>query len=118
MAGSARSVVRRAGTDERPLSGSTGVDDREAAAALRGEALLVPESWRRSRRTSGSPRTWSAAAIDGLGEVTRVVAGPSCDVLEVGDGGVLVPLVSDAVERIDLDGRRDRGRPPLPRARP
>jgi ribosomal 30S subunit maturation factor RimM len=34
-----------------------------------------------------------------------VIAGPSCDVLDVGDGGMLVPLVSDAVTRIDLDAR-------------
>jgi ribosomal 30S subunit maturation factor RimM len=30
-----------------------------------------------------------------------VVSAPSCDVLEVGDDGVLVPFVSDAVRRVD-----------------
>jgi ribosomal 30S subunit maturation factor RimM len=31
-----------------------------------------------------------------------VLHGPSCDLLEVGDRGVLVPLVRDAVLRVDL----------------
>ena len=30
---------------------------------------------------------------------------PSCDVLEVGEDGVLIPFVSDAIERIDLAAR-------------
>ena len=31
------------------------------------------------------------------------MAGPSCDVLEVGEGGVLVPFVSDAIRRVDAE---------------
>ena len=34
--------MRRAGTDERPIVRLDGVDDREAAEALRGAELLVP----------------------------------------------------------------------------
>jgi ribosomal 30S subunit maturation factor RimM len=34
-----------------------------------------------------------------------VIAAPSCDLLEVGDDAVLVPLISDAVKRIDTAGR-------------
>jgi ribosomal 30S subunit maturation factor RimM len=37
--------------------------------------------------------------------VRRVIAGPSCDVLEVGDGAVLVPFISDAIRRVDTDAR-------------
>jgi ribosomal 30S subunit maturation factor RimM len=37
--------------------------------------------------------------------VKRVVANPSCDVLEVGDEPVLVPFISDAVKRVDTEGR-------------
>jgi len=40
--------------------------------------------------------------VAGLGAVARVVDGPSCSVLEL-DDGTLVPFVSDAVERVDLD---------------
>ena len=43
--------------------------------------------------------------VPGLGYVERVLAGPSCDVLEVGTDGVLVPLVRDAVRRVDLNAR-------------
>jgi len=44
--------------------------------------------------------------VPGIGAVTRVVSGPSCDLLEVGDEGLLVPFVSDAVRRVDVAGRR------------
>src|SRR5438552_3428633 len=43
--------------------------------------------------------------IEGVGQVRRVIAAPSCDLLEVGDEELLVPLVSDAVKRIDLEAR-------------
>ena len=39
------------------------------------------------------------------GYVERVLDGPSCDLLEVGEDGILVPLVSDAVKRVDLEAR-------------
>ena len=34
-----------------------------------------------------------------------MLAGPSCDVLEVGEDAVLVPLVSDAVRNVDPAAR-------------
>ena len=43
-----------------------------------------------------------------LGTVAGLVAYPSCEVLQVRrlDGGeLLVPLVRDAIERIDIEGR-------------
>jgi 16S rRNA processing protein RimM len=102
VAGRDTVVERRAGTDERPLVRLAGVADRAAAEALRGEALSV--------RDGGALAAdeWAVAdlvgcSIDGLGEVRRVVAGPSCDVLEVGPDAVLVPFVSDAVKRVDTD---------------
>jgi 16S rRNA processing protein RimM len=89
-------IVRRAGTDERPLIRLDGVDD---AGPLRGELLLVEDELAEGE--------WLAAdlvglTVPGLGTVARVLDGPSCSVLEL-DGGELVPLVSDAVERIDLE---------------
>ena len=30
---------------------------------------------------------------------------PSCPLLEVGDDGLLIPLIGDAVKRVDLDRR-------------
>jgi 16S rRNA processing protein RimM len=91
VAGRSTVVVRRAGTDERPLVRLSGVEDEDAdEPAAEGE--------------------WEAAdligcEVPGLGDVRRVIAAPSCDLLEVGDEELLVPLVSDAVRRVDLDAR-------------
>ena len=46
------------------------------------------------------------ASVPGIGKVTRVIEGPSCDVLEVGADGVLIPFISDAVKEIDVEARR------------
>ena len=98
-------VARRAGSDDRPLVRLEGVEDRDAAQALRGQALLVPGG-----REELGPDEWYdddlvGCRVDRLGEVRAVLHGPSCDVLEVGEKGVLVPLVRDAVLRVDLDAR-------------
>jgi 16S rRNA processing protein RimM len=94
-------VVRRAGTDRKPLVRLDGVAVKEAAAALRGELLLVEATLAEGE--------WLAedlvgCAVDGLGTVQRVIDAPSCDLLEL-EGGELVPLISDAVLRVDLDNR-------------
>jgi ribosomal 30S subunit maturation factor RimM len=36
--------------------------------------------------------------------VTSVLDAPSCSVLEL-DDGTLIPLISDAIERVDLEAR-------------
>ena len=104
-------VERRAGSDERPLVRIAGVGDRDAAAELRGQDLLVLDD---SELEEGEylVEDLVGCRVEGLGEVRAVIAAPSCDLLEVGDGGVLVPLVSDAVKRVDLAARTievDRG---------
>ena len=101
VAGSRRTVRRRAGSAERPLVQLEGVRSREAAAALRGELMLVA-----AELAEGE---WLAedligCRVGGLGTVARVIAAPSCDVLEL-DGGELVPLVGDAVTAVDLASR-------------
>jgi 16S rRNA processing protein RimM len=98
-------VDRRAGSDERPLVRVAGVSDRGAAQALRGQTVVVPGG-----REDLGPDEWYdddlvGCRIDGLGEVRAVLHGPSCDVLEVGDEGILVPLVRDAVRSVDLEAR-------------
>jgi 16S rRNA processing protein RimM len=96
-------VARRAGTAERPIVRLAGVGDRSAAERLRGQELLVEAG----ELEEGEYLTEDLVGceVPGLGAVRRVIALPSCDVLEVGDDAVLVPLVSDAVSRIDLDAR-------------
>ena len=105
VAGRDTRVVRRAGTDERPLVRLEQVDDRDAAAALRGEQLLASEQAAPLGDDEWLVSDLVGCRVEGLGEVRRVVAGPSCDVLEVGEEGVLVPLVRDAIVRIDPEAR-------------
>jgi 16S rRNA processing protein RimM len=99
-------VERRAGSDSRPLIRVSGVADRDAAQALKGETVLVPGG-----REDLGPDEWYdddlvGCRVEGIGDVRAVLHGPSCDVLEVGDDGVLVPLVRDAVLSVDLDSRQ------------
>jgi 16S rRNA processing protein RimM len=100
VAGELRRVVRRAGTDTRPILRLDGVDGRE----LRGEEL----------RAAVEPvegeyeyefEELVGCQVPGVGEVRRVIAAPSCELLEVGDEGVLVPFISDAIRRVDTEAR-------------
>jgi 16S rRNA processing protein RimM len=114
VAGAVREIVRRSGTDQRPILRLDGCETRESAEALRGEALLVA---RDSLPALGEDEWWpeeleGCRVRDGdrtIGVVTGVRALPSCEVLEVAreDGGeLLVPLVRDAVRGVDVE-RRD-----------
>jgi 16S rRNA processing protein RimM len=90
-------ISRRAGTDDRPLIQLGGVEDPRP---LRGEIMLVEDVLEEGE--------WLAddlvgLEVPGMGRVARLIDAPSCTVLEL-DDGTLVPLVSDAIERIDVDG--------------
>jgi 16S rRNA processing protein RimM len=95
-------VERRAGTDDRPLIRLSGMADRDAVTPLRGDLLLVDEELAEGEWLAGD---LVGCDVSGLGRVSRVLAGPSCDLLELEDGA-LVPLVSDAIVSIDPDARR------------
>ena len=104
VSGATLVVERRAGTDSRPLLRLVGIDGREAARSLSGELLLVAE-----HDAPLAPDEWLAGDLEGcdvpgLGRVSRVLGAPSCDLLELEDG-TLVPLVSDAVRKIDVERR-------------
>jgi 16S rRNA processing protein RimM len=91
-------VERRAGTDRRPLIRLGGLADPRPH---RGQALLVEEELGEGE--------WLAAdlvglGVPGMGSVARVIDSPSCSLLEL-DDGTLIPFISDAVERVDLDAR-------------
>lgn len=105
VAGADRLVERRAGTDERPIVRLEGISDRNGAAALLGEQLLLEQEDEPLEEGEYIVSDLVGCTIEGLGVVTGVIPGPSCDVLEVGVDGVLVPFVSDAVKRVDLEGR-------------
>jgi 16S rRNA processing protein RimM len=115
IAGRVAAIVRRAGTEQRPIVRLEGVEDRPAAEALRGEALTVA----RVQAPALAEGEWWAhelegcAVVDGeapVGTVGRLVELPSCEALEVrrAQGGepLLVPLVKDAVRAVDVAHRR------------
>jgi 16S rRNA processing protein RimM len=108
-------IVRRAGTDARPIVRLEGCNGRESAEALRGQELLV----HRMAAPTLNADEWWAEDLQGcrvvdtardreIGSVLRLLALPSCEVLEVGRPGsadLLVPLVRDAVRAVDVDAR-------------
>jgi 16S rRNA processing protein RimM len=112
IAGAERQVERRAGTDEHPIVRLTGGADRNAAEALRGAELLVP---RGAAPELDEDEFWAedlegCTVRDGeaeVGVVRRMLALPSCEVLEVRRPGrsddLLVPLVRDAVRAVDVE---------------
>ena len=113
--GEERRITRRAGTDARPILRLEGYEDRSAAQSLSGADLLVA----RSAAPPLEEDEWWAEDLEGcavvdagraVGVVRRLLALPSCEVLEVeresGAGEILlVPLVTDAVRRVDLARR-------------
>jgi 16S rRNA processing protein RimM len=108
-------IVRRAGTDERPIVRLEGIDDRNAAEAIRGSELLISGA---DAPALGEQEWWAhelegCEVVDGerlLGTVSKLIELPSCEALEVtptGGGEVLlVPLVKDAIRRVIPAQRR------------
>lgn len=90
-------VVRRAGTDDRPLIRLAGVED---PASVRGELMLVDEELGEDEYLAAD---LIGCEVPGLGRVERVLDAPSCALLEVGEDAHLVPLIGDAVKRVDLE---------------
>jgi 16S rRNA processing protein RimM len=114
VAGRSLEIVRRAGTDARPIVRLADCGAREDAEALRGEPLLVE---RAALPALGEGEWWphdleGCDVTDGdrrVGTVRRLLVLPSCEALEVerdGEVEVLVPLVQDAIREVDTEGRR------------
>jgi 16S rRNA processing protein RimM len=116
LGATATEVVRRRGTDSRPIVNVEGIDDRKAAEAVRGlelrvEAVDVPVL---------EEGEWWASDLEGcevfdgrrrVGVVTKLVELPSCEALQVSFAGespgeLLVPMVRDAIRRVDVPARR------------
>lgn len=106
-------LVERKGTPRQPIVRLDQLADRAAAELARGELLLV----RRENAPELGEDEWWAEDLEGcavrsrtsqVGTVTRLVALPSCEAIEIErcDGGeLLVPLVSDAVLAVDVRRR-------------
>ena len=106
-------VAVRKGTDQRPIIQLDGLTDRDAADTLRGEELLAA---REDAPALDEDEWWEddlegcAVFVNGhaMGVVTRLVALPSCEALEIerpDADSLLVPLVSGAVRSVDVEGR-------------
>jgi 16S rRNA processing protein RimM len=88
-----------------------GVDDREAAAALRGWEIGVP---RAQLPAAGSSEFYLADLLglkvvnkeqDELGRVVRIVETGANDVLVVAEGDgpeLLIPFIADAIVKVDI----------------
>jgi 16S rRNA processing protein RimM len=114
-------VVRRRGTDRRSIVHVHGIDDREAAEAVRGLELMVDAV---DAPALGEGEWWASElegceVFDGarrVGVVSRLVELPSCEALQVsiaegpneGSAGqeLLVPMVRDAIRSVDVAARR------------
>ncbi|MGA9860042.1 MAG: ribosome maturation factor RimM [Solirubrobacteraceae bacterium] len=107
-------IDRLAGHERRVILRFTGHASREAAEALRGTEIRAP----REAAPPLEEDEWWATDLEGctvhdgersVGVVTRLLALPSCEVLEVSrsadpDGpALLVPLVGDAVRTVDVE---------------
>jgi 16S rRNA processing protein RimM len=112
--GQERRIIRRAGFDARPILRLGGCQERADAEALRGAELLVA----RDQAPELDEDEWWARDLEGcsvrdgeveVGVVTRMLALPSCEVLEVARpepaDPLLVPLIKDAVRAVDVNRR-------------
>jgi 16S rRNA processing protein RimM len=109
MGGRRLAIERHAGTEDRPILRLEGHSSRDAAEALRGSALLVPvdEAPALEEGEFWAHDLVGCLVVDGsreVGVVSRMVALPSVEALEVGD--VLIPLVRDAIRSVDVEARR------------
>ena len=115
VSGETRKVVRRAGTEQRPILRLEGIDSREAVEALRGADLTV-DGAEAPRLGEGE---WWAHELEGctvfdsgapVGTVSRLLELPSCEALEVerpgGGEPLLVPMVRAAIRSIEPRERR------------
>jgi 16S rRNA processing protein RimM len=115
VAGLTAPIVRRAGTEQRPIIRIEGIEDRAAAEALRGMELVLEGG---DAPVLGEGEWWAhelegCEVYDGerhLGVVVGLLELPSCEALEVEREGArepaLVPLVKEAVREVDVAARR------------
>jgi 16S rRNA processing protein RimM len=124
VAGRNVEIVRRAGTDKRPIVRLEGVEDREGADALRGVVLTVaaPQAPALAEGEWWGHELEGCVVVDGetrVGTVSRMIELPSCEALEVRRESIgshptgshppeplIVPMVKDAIRRMAVSERR------------
>jgi 16S rRNA processing protein RimM len=119
IAGRTAAIVRRAGTDRRPIVRVHGVEDRAGAEALRGLELTVAvaEAPRLAEGEWWAHELEGCEVLDGerrVGTVTRMIELPSCEALEVERDPADAPTAPAGVSPGDASGG---AAPPPPRGR-
>jgi 16S rRNA processing protein RimM len=107
VAGAERRIERLAGTQARPIVRLSDCSSREEAEALRGEPLLSQAEVPLEEGEFLAKDLEGCFVVDGareIGVVSRMIALPSCEALEV--GSLLIPMVRDAIRSIDVEARR------------
>ena len=98
-------IASRKGTDAKPILRLDIASDRTAIEALRGSELLVDD---KHVPPLEEDEYWAedlvGCEVAGHGAVVRMLSYPSCEVLETADGS-MIPLVRDAIARIDVEAR-------------
>jgi 16S rRNA processing protein RimM len=77
IAGRTVAIVRRAGTDRRPIVRLEGISDRDAAQAIHGQTLTVAAGQEPALEEGGGRASWRAAVFDGELPVSLAAAGAS-----------------------------------------
>ncbi len=103
-------IVERRGTAERPILRLDLASDRDGAEALRGRELSVPSASLPDTERDEffhvdliGCEVWCGGRR--VGAVRSVHTYPANDVLEL-ESGEMIPFVDDAVEAVDVAGRR------------
>ncbi len=103
-------IDSRKGPADKPILRLDVTPDRTAVEALRGQELSVD---RTDAPALEEDEYWAEDLVGcrvlagerELGSVTALLALPSCEALELDSGFGPVPLVRDAIQRVDLEGR-------------
>jgi 16S rRNA processing protein RimM len=103
-------IIARKGTDAKPILRIDAASDRTAIEGLRGRELIVDDVLAPPLEDDEylAADLEGCAVVDGersLGVVARLMALPSCEVLEL-DTGLIVPMVRDAIRSVDIEAKR------------
>ena len=114
-AGQALTVSESRSHGDRLLVRFEGVGDREAADALRGTLLLVPESaspdlpegsWWDHQILGCAVRTDAGRALGSVRDVIHTAANDVWSVVDEAETETLIPVIADVIVEVDVSGKR------------
>jgi 16S rRNA processing protein RimM len=114
-AGQALTVSDSRSHGDRLLVRFEGVGDREAADALRGTLLLVPESaspdlpegsWWDHQILGCAVRTDAGRALGSVRDVIHTAANDVWSVVDEVETETLIPVIADVIVEVDVSGKR------------